>query len=124
MHIAGHIEFSISTVSPEEVVGEMPIQAGILNPYGTTQAGAIIWFADVCASILVFGGTEIVAGASGFPLAINLSAALLGNQKQGTFVASSRFVKRGRQVSVVRTAVRGEGGRLIADVTTSHVASK
>jgi uncharacterized protein (TIGR00369 family) len=124
MHIAGLIEFSISTVSPEEVVGEMPIQAGILNPYGTAHAGAIVWFADVCASILAFGSTEMVAGASGFPLAINISAALLGNQKQGAFLASSRFVKRGRQVSVVRTAVTGEGGRLIADVTTSHVASK
>lgn len=124
MRVAGHIEFSITKISPEEVVGEMPIQAGILNPFGVAHAGAMLWFADVCATILVFGGTEFVPGASGFPLAINLSAALLGNQKQGTFVASSRFVKRGRQVSVVRTAITGEGGRLIADVTTSHVASK
>jgi uncharacterized protein (TIGR00369 family) len=124
VRVAGHIEFSITKISPEEVVGEMPIQAGILNPFGVAHAGAMLWFADVCATILVFGGTEFVPGASGFPLAINLSAALLGNQKQGTFVASSRFVKRGRQVSVVRTAITGEGGRLIADVTTSHVASK
>ena len=124
MQVAGHIEFSITKLSPEEVVGEMPLQSGILNPFGVAHAGAMLWFADVCATILAFGGTEFVPGASGFPLAINLSAALLGNQKEGAFVATSRFVKRGRQVSVVRTVIAGEGGRLIADVTTSHVPSK
>jgi 1,4-dihydroxy-2-naphthoyl-CoA hydrolase len=122
--ITGHIEFTITKVSPEEVVGQMPLQAGILNPFGVAHAGAMLWFADVCATVLSFGGTEMVPGASGFPLAINLSAALLGNQKQGEFVATSRFVKRGRQVSVVRTAVTGDGGRLIAEVTTSHIASR
>jgi 1,4-dihydroxy-2-naphthoyl-CoA hydrolase len=124
MKLSGHIEFSITQVTSEQVIGEMPIQAGILNPFGTANAGAIIWFADVCATVLAFGGNEIIAGAAGFPLAINLSAALLGNQKEGKFVATSEFVKRGRQVTVVRTTVTGEGGRLVADVTTSHVASK
>ena len=124
MKITGHIEFTITKVSPEEVVGQMPLQAGILNPFGVAHAGAMLWFADVCATVLSFGGTEMVPGASGFPLAINLSAALLGNQKEGEFVATSRFIKRGRQVSVVRTAVTGDGGRLIAEVTTSHIASR
>jgi 1,4-dihydroxy-2-naphthoyl-CoA hydrolase len=124
MKITGHIEFSITKASPEEVVGQMPVQAGILNPFGVAHAGAMLWFADVCATILAFGGTEITPGASGFPLAINLSAALLGNQKDGNFVATSRFIKRGRQVSVVRTSVTGDGGRLIAEVTTNHIASK
>jgi uncharacterized protein (TIGR00369 family) len=122
--ITGHIEFTITKVSPEEVVGQMPLQAGILNPFGVAHAGAMLWFADVCATVLSFGGTEMVPGTSGFPLAINLSAALLGNQKEGEFVATSRFIKRGRQVSVVRTAVTGDGGRLIAEVTTSHIASR
>jgi len=36
--------------------------------------------------------------------------------------ATAGFVKPGRQSSVVRTIVTGEGGRLIADVTTSHLA--
>jgi 1,4-dihydroxy-2-naphthoyl-CoA hydrolase len=124
MHITGNIKFTIAKVSPQEVVGEMPIEAGIVNPFGVTHAGAMLWFADVCATILAFGGTDFTPGASGFPLAINLSAALLGNQKSGALMATSRFVKRGRQVSVVRTVVTGEGGRLIADVTTSHVPSK
>jgi 1,4-dihydroxy-2-naphthoyl-CoA hydrolase len=102
----------------------MPVQPGILNPFGVVHAGAMLWFADVCATVLAFGGTDFVAGAAGFPLAINLNAALLGNQKDGVLKATAGFVKRGRQLSVVRTTVTGEGGRIIADVTTSHIGSK
>jgi len=124
MKVSGYIEFSIGAVSPDEVIGEMPVQPGILNPFGTTHAGALLWFADVCATVLAFGSTEITAGVGGFPLAINLNAALVGNQKDGAFIATSRFVRRGRQVSVVRTTVTGKDGRVMADVTTSHVPSK
>lgn len=124
MKVTGTIEFTITTQSPEEVTGEMPVQEGILNPFGVAHAGAMLWFADVCATVLAFGSTDVTAGASGFPLAINLNAALLGNQKDGLFTARSAFVKRGRQLSVVRTTVTGDGGRIIADVTTSHVPAK
>ena len=92
--------------------------------FGVAHAGAILWFADVCATILAFGGVDFAEGAAGFPLAINLNAALLGNQKSGVLTATSSFVKRGRQLTVVRTKVTGEGGRLIAEVTTSHLASQ
>jgi 1,4-dihydroxy-2-naphthoyl-CoA hydrolase len=124
MKVTGNIEFSIVEQSAERVVGEMPVQAGILNPFGIAHAGAMLWFADVCATVLSFGGSTMTPGESGFPLAISLNAALLGNQKSGTFTATSVFVKRGRQLSVVRTTVTGEGDRLIADVTTSHVPAK
>lgn len=121
MHVNGHIEFSITEQSAERVRGEMPVQAGILNPYGTVHAGATLWFADVCATVLAFGGAQMSPGAAGFPLAISLDAKLLGNQTQGRFHAESVYVKKGRRLSVVRTTVRGDDGRLIADVTTSHV---
>lgn len=124
MKLKGHIEFSITEQSPERVLGEMPVQTGILNPFGVAHAGAILWFADVCATMLAFGKPDIVPGESGFPLAINLNAALLGNQKQGVFTATSTFVKKGRTLTVVRTAVTGESGRLIAEVTTSHIPAQ
>ncbi|NGY03386.1 PaaI family thioesterase [Solimonas terrae] len=124
MQVTGAIDFTIVSQDDQEVRGEMPVQDGILNPFGVAHAGAILWFADVCATVLAFGGTRMSPGTSGFPLAINLSAALLGNQKDGVFSARSVFVKRGRQLSVVRTIVSGENGRLIADVTTSHVPAR
>ena len=122
--VSGQIEFEIVEQSPEHVVGRMPVQPGILNPFGTVHAGATLWLADVCATVLAFGGAKVEAGQAGFPLAINLVANLLGNQKEGTFEATSVFVKKGKRVSVVRTTVTGEGGRLIADVTTSHVPAQ
>jgi 1,4-dihydroxy-2-naphthoyl-CoA hydrolase len=124
MKVTGNIEFTITEQSPELVVGTMPVQTGILNPFGVAHAGAMLWFADVCATVLTFGKSELTLGASGFPLAINLNAAFLGNQKDGVFTATSVFVKKGRTLSVVRTTVTGDGGRIIADVTTSHVPAK
>jgi 1,4-dihydroxy-2-naphthoyl-CoA hydrolase len=124
MDVSGHIEFRVTEHSPDRVVGTMPVQPGILNPFGVAHAGAMLWFADVCATVLAFGGTGMTPGASGFPLAINLNAALLGNQKDGEFTATAQFVKKGRTLSVVRTIVTGDSGRLIADVTTSHIPAK
>jgi uncharacterized protein (TIGR00369 family) len=117
--VHGTIVFTIVERSAERVVGEMPVQPGILNPHGVAHAGALLWFADVCATSLLLEDGDAAAGS--FPLAIQLSAAFLANQRDGVFRATSTFVKRGRRVSVVRTAVTGAGGRVIADVTTNHV---
>lgn len=124
MKVEGHIEFTIVEQSDERVVSEMPVTAGIKNPYGTVHAGATLWFADVTATVLVMGRPDASEGMKGFPLAINLNANLIGNQTTGTFRAVSTFVKRGRTVSVVRTEVYGDGDKLIADVTTNHILSK
>lgn len=124
MQVTGSIAFNIVSQNADEVIGEMPLQAGILNPFGVAHAGAMLWFVDVCATVLAFGSTEFTVGTSGFPLAISLNAALVGNQKDGVFRARSVFVKRGRQLTVVRTTVTGADDRLIADVTTSHVPAR
>lgn len=121
VNVRGAIDFTIVERSAERVVGEMPVQPGILNPYGVVHAGALLWFADVCATTLALGGAEAAPGQSGFPLAIDLHAAFLGNQKDGVLEARAVFVKRGRRVSVVRTTVTGASGRIVADVTTTHV---
>ena len=124
MKVIGSIEFSITEQTPEQVVAEMPIQSGITNPFGVVHAGAILWFADVAATVLVMGHAEPTEGMKGFPLAISLNANFLGNLREGSLRAVSSFVKRGRTVSVVRTSVNDPSGKAIADVTTSHVLSK
>lgn len=123
MRIQGQIDFTLTEWTADRVRGEMPVQAGIKNPYGVAHAGAILWFADVAATALVMGPGELAEGMKGFPLAIALNANFLGNQTSGVFSAESVFVKRGRTVSVVRTTVHGADGKLIADVTTNHVLS-
>ena len=124
MNIDGRIEFCVTEQGPERVTGEMPVQPGILNPFGIAHAGAMLWFADVCATVLAAGTTDFTPGAAGFPLGINLNASLVGNQQDGVFTASSVFVKRGRRLSIVRTTITGNGGRLIAEVTTSHIPAQ
>ncbi|QEY13702.1 PaaI family thioesterase [Cellvibrio sp. KY-YJ-3] len=123
MEVQGHIKFTVIERSSEEVISEMPIQPGILNPFGTVNAGATLWLADVNASVLVLEGVNPEQGMKGFPLAININANLLGNNTAGAFVAKSNYVKKGRIVSVVKTTVTDTSGKLIAEVTTSHVQS-
>lgn len=124
MRVEGNIEFTIIEQKPEQVISEMPIQPGILNPFGVVHAGAILWFADVTATVLAMGSTEAREGMSGFPLAINLNANFASNQWTGKLRAVASFVKKGKTVSIVRTTVFGENDKLIADVSTNHVAAK
>lgn len=123
MEVQGHIKFTVIERSSDEVISEMPIQPGILNPFGTVNAGATLWLADVNASVLVLEGVNPEQGMKGFPLAININAHLLGNNTAGAFVAKSNYLKKGRTVSVVKTTVTDTSGKLIAEITTSHVQS-
>jgi 1,4-dihydroxy-2-naphthoyl-CoA hydrolase len=124
MRIEGAIEFSVVEQTADRVVSEMPIHTGVKNPYGVVHAGAMLWLADVTATVLVMGSAQASEGMKGFPLAISLNANFVGNQTDGTFTAVASFVRRGRTVSVVRTLIYGASERLIADVTTNHVLSK
>ena len=99
----------------------MPVATGILNPFGTVQAGAMLWLADVTATVLAIGKTRLGQKGQGFPLAINLNAHLLGNQRGGDIRAEARFVRKGKRVTVVRTRVLGDSDQLLAEVTTTHV---
>lgn len=123
MESKGEIRFSLISKSAEEVVAEMPIEKGILNPFGVVNAGAIIWFADVTASVLLLESVNLEEGMKGFPLAININANLTGNASDGKFIAKSTYLKKGRTVSVVRTTVTNLEEKIIADVTTNHVRS-
>ena len=124
MRIEGRIEFTIVKQEPDQVISEMPVQSGILNPYGVVHAGAILWFADVTATVLAMGSKQVGEGMSGFPLAINVNANLAGNQKDGQLRAIASFVKRGKTISIVRTIVLGENDKLIAEVSTNHLAAR
>ena len=117
----GQIEFFIKERKADRVTSIMPIKEGILNPFGTVQAGAMLWLADVTATVLALQDIEIGADGKGFPLAINLNTNLLGNQREGEITAEAQFVRSGKRVTVIRTRVTGDQGRLLAEVTTTHV---
>jgi uncharacterized protein (TIGR00369 family) len=118
---SGKIEFFIEERKDDCVTSRMPVKEGILNPFGTVQAGAMLWMADVTATVMAIGKTEIGEDGKGFPLAVDLHTTLLGNQRGGEIWAEARIVRRGKRVIVVRTRVTGDEGRLLAEVTTTHI---
>jgi 1,4-dihydroxy-2-naphthoyl-CoA hydrolase len=120
----GSIEFSIEERSEDCVISRMPITSGVLNPYGTVQAGAMIWLADVTATVLALEGRKIGESGKGFPLAIDIHTNLIGNQREGEILAEAGFVSKGNTVLVIRTRVTGNKGKLLAEVTTTHVIAK
>lgn len=120
----GHIEFFIEERNTEFVTSRMPVAAGILNPFGRVQAGAMIWLADVTASVLALEGETLGEGGKGFPLAIDLHSTLVGNQADGEITAQARIVHRGQNVIVVRTRLTGHAGKLLAEVTTTHAKAR
>ncbi len=120
----GNIEFSIEVRSADCVISRMPVTPGCLNPYGTVQAGAMIWLADVTASILALEGRTVEENGKGFPLAIDIHTNLVGNQRSGDITAEARFLSKGKTVLVIRTRVVGDKNKLLAEVTTTHVIAR
>ncbi len=118
---ARELKFTIEERSPGLARGRMPIAEGMLNPFGTVHAGALLWFADVVATVCAIGDTAIGPDGKGFPLAVTLNAQLLGNRSSGELVAEARPVRRGKRLIVVRTEVKDADGALLLDVTTTHM---
>lgn len=120
----GAIAFTLDAVTEQEATGRMTVAPGILNPFGTVHAGALTWFADVVATHFVLQGAEASEGMADFPVATSLSVQLLGNVTGGEIHAAARWVKRGRRISTVRTELRSDAGKLLFELTSSHVAAK
>jgi 1,4-dihydroxy-2-naphthoyl-CoA hydrolase len=124
-HYKGGIEFDIEEHSGEKVVARMPVAPGMLNPFGTVHAGAMIWFADIAATLCAIGDLASVDDTGrGFPLAVDLHTVLAGNRRDGTLTATARPVKRGKAMTVIRTEVTAEDGTLLISLTSTHVAAR
>ncbi len=121
-HWTGQIDFTIESRDPERVVAKMPVADAAKNPFGTMHAGALIWFADITATLCAIGDLDSIGeDGTGFPLAIDLHTILTGNEKAGDLIATSTTVKRGGKLIIVRTEVRGDTDRLLIDMTTTHL---
>src|SRR4030042_3158689 len=118
---SGNIEFFVEERNENFVISRMPVTQGVLNPFGIVQAGAMIWLADVTASVLALTGQNIGDDGKGFPLAVDLHTTLVSNQRDGEIKAEARFVHKGRNVIVIRTRIIGNEGRLLAELTSTHI---
>ncbi len=65
----GKIDFEIVSREPDQVVAKMPVTGEAKNPFGTMHAGALIWFADVTATLCAVRDLATVSeSGAGFPL--------------------------------------------------------
>lgn len=120
----GSLRFEVEEVSVDHAIGRMAVQPGVLNPFGTVHAGALIWFADVVATYCAIGDLQTVEeNGQGFPVAVDLHSVLLANERDGDLTATARCIRRGRQVVVVGTAITGKAGRVLLEMTTTHLRS-
>jgi uncharacterized protein (TIGR00369 family) len=109
----------------EEVNGEpgsrIAIEPHHCNPTGNINGGVILALADNLATGAANNAYYEKTGDRRFMVGIDIHASMLANQQGGTIRAVSHPVRVGRRVTVMRTSVYGDGDRLLADVTTTHV---
>lgn len=122
--LGGQIEIEMTGTNALEAVGEMVVTPGILSPFGTIQAGALVWFADVIATSLLLGREQPREGVENFPVAVTLNAQLLRDCRDGTLTATARWVQRGGRVSTVRTKVCDAEGQVLLDLTSTHTDAR
>lgn len=124
MKFQGEIEYTITEHSLDHVLAEMPVRAGILNPDGVVNPGAMLWFASACSTLLAYGDDVPAPTVEGFLTGISINADIVGNQRDGMLKALSKFVKNGGELNTVHTIITGTDEALIADVTTRYIVTK
>lgn len=91
------------------------------NPTGNINGGVFLSMADNLSTGAASDAYFEKHGERKFLVGVDLHAVFLANQQGGTLTAVSTPVRVGRRVTVVRTQVMGDGGKVLAEVTTTHV---
>ncbi len=102
-------------------VATIEIEAHHKNPTGNINGGVIISLADNLATGAANRHWQEKFGEEAFMVGVDLHAVMLGNQLGGKIRAESSPVRVGKRVTVIRTVVSGDEGRVLAEVTTTHV---
>jgi 1,4-dihydroxy-2-naphthoyl-CoA hydrolase len=110
-----------SDADADAATARIRIESHHCNPTGNINGGVIISLADNLSTGAANRAYFAKTGERKFMVGIDLHAVMLANQQGGTIRATSRPVRVGRRVTVIRTEVRGDGERLLAEVTTTHV---
>lgn len=92
-----------------------------LNPTGAIHGGALIALADNVATRMAGQAQAGGPNEGKFMSGIDLHATFLSNQRGGTVTATARVVRAGRRVTVIRTQVTGDEGKLLLELTTTHI---
>lgn len=108
-------------VADDHLVAALDIQQHHQNPTGAIHGGVFVSLADNVATSMANRAHHALTGEGRFMVGIDLHASMIGNQNGGRIEFEARPVRVGRRVAFIRTVVTGDGGRLLAEVTTTHV---
>jgi 1,4-dihydroxy-2-naphthoyl-CoA hydrolase len=105
----------------DDVGARIRIQPHHCNPTGNINGGVIISLADNISTGAANRAYFEKTGERKFLVGVDLHAVMLANQQGGTISARAEPIRVGRRITVIRTQVWGDGERLLAEVTTTHV---
>ncbi len=111
----------ITEATDEYVRAVVEIQRHHQNPTGAIHGGVFVSLADNVATAMANRAHRAIDGDDRFMVGIDLHASMIANQQGGTITFEARPVRVGRRVAFIRTTVTGDGGRVLAEVTTTHV---
>lgn len=100
---------------------KIEIQSHHCNPTGNINGGVIISLADNISTGAAGRAYFEKTGEQKFMVGVDLHAVMLSNQLGGTIRGYARPVRVGRRITVIRTEVLGDGDKLLAEITTTHV---
>lgn len=119
--LGDYLGLEMVETTDEHTVMRLAVRDHHLNPTGAIHGGTMLSLADNCATACANRAHATIEDDGKFMAGIDLHAALVGNQRGGVIQAEARIVRAGRRVIVVRTQVTGQDGRLLAEVTTTHI---
>ena len=113
--------FETVEVTPSRALVRLALRPEHLNPTGAIHAGTMLALADNTATKMAIRAQEGTANEGKFMVTVDLHATMLRNQPGGEIEAEAVIVRAGGRVTVVRTQVKGEGGKPLIEVTTTHI---
>jgi uncharacterized protein (TIGR00369 family) len=116
-----HLGFEAAEVDDVHAVQRLTIQPHHTNPTGSIHGGVLVSLADNLATAMAGRANAGGPNAGKFMVAVDLHTVWLRNQQGGAIEAEARVGRAGRRITVIHTVVRGDGGRALAEITTTHV---
>ena len=118
--LMAHLRMQVVEVGLQRVVVEMPVESGLFTPMGAVHAGAMLSLADTTATIAAIAAYRGGLEPERFPVAVSLSAQVVGNVSEGVLTAESQIAHPGRTLMAAATRITSGEGRLLALVNSTH----
>jgi uncharacterized protein (TIGR00369 family) len=116
MPFAVTLGIEVESAGPEEVVARLAWREDLCTAGGVLHGGALMAFADTIGAVCAFLNLPPGTGTA----TISSSTNMLRAVRSGTVTGTSVPLHAGRSTIAVRSDLRDDGGRLVAQVTQAQ----